>query len=390
MPPSIAMFGSLGRGVVGFRSGFGRTRSILRNNEPDQSSKTGPRADQSPTGQCVGAGKTPENQGLGVMRAVGIPDRRGMTAHGRIVILSDTHLATPGRGAGPAAAVRALWRGADECIINGDVAEIADEKLRGPAARQVLELLDLAEADGVKLTFISGNHDPLLTDRRYLRLAEREIFLTHGDILHPAISPWTDHAKHLQRLHADAVLSLDPDKARDIDHQLAACQHASVMQWDHFVTQPHKPAAPGIAKRMLGCCGLDRQFERRSSQGVKAFKAAYYWQTIPRRAMGFAQRFAPESRFFIFGHIHRAGVWVDRSEAAPPGGRVIINTGAYQSPRNPRAVVVEGTALSVWPIVYDPAGHRFAARPLKRYTLNSPAIAARAEGGDRQSAGEAA
>lgn len=305
-----------------------------------------------------------------------------MSGPGRIVILSDTHLSTPGRGAGSAAAVRNLWQGADECILNGDVAEIADETLRGPAARQVMALQDMAEDDGVKLTFISGNHDPLLTDRRYLRLAEREVFLTHGDILHPAISPWTDHAKHLQRLHADAVLSLDPGKARDIDHQLAACQHASVVQWDHFVTQPHEGLTPGKCKQLIQRFGLGRQLERRSSQGVKVFKALYYWQTIPRRAMGFARRFAPESRFFIFGHIHRAGVWIDRDPSAPGGQRVIINTGAYQTPRNPRAVVVEGKALSVWPIVYDPAGHRLAKRPLKEFVLHHPAIAARAEGVD--------
>ncbi|MEM9420002.1 MAG: metallophosphoesterase family protein [Planctomycetota bacterium] len=308
---------------------------------------------------------------------------------GRIVILSDTHLANPGRGAGSAKALRTLWEGASEVIFNGDVAEIADEKLRGPAARQVVELLDLAEADGVKLTFISGNHDPLLTDRRYLRLANREVFLTHGDILHPAISPWTDHAKHLQALHADAVLSLDPDKARDIDHQLAACQHASVVQWDHFVTKPHGHEDANALRRGLERFGIGRKLNRRSSQGVKMAKALYYWHTIPRRAMGFARRFAPESRFFIFGHIHRAGIWHDdkpltigNDVVVPDGGRYIINTGAYQTPRNPRAVVIDGCELSVWPVKYNLQGHRFGEKPLAQYTLKTPAVAAQHEAAD--------
>jgi predicted phosphodiesterase len=302
-----------------------------------------------------------------------------MSGPGRIVILSDTHLATDGRGAGSAEALRPLWHGADEVIFNGDTAEIADERLRAPAARQVLRLLELAELDGVKLTFISGNHDPLLTDRRYLRLAQREVFVTHGDILHPAISPWTDHAKHLRTLHADAVLSLDPDKARDIDHQLAACQHASVLQWDHFVTQPKHDTSTSAWRAQLQRYGVGRRLEKRSSQGVKVFKALYYWHTIPRRAMGFARRFAPESRFFVFGHIHRAGVWIDQSAGTPEGGRFIINTGAYQTPRNPRAVVIDGRRLEVWPVKYDPAGHRFGARPLARYALQHQAVAARTE-----------
>ncbi|MEO1237911.1 MAG: metallophosphoesterase [Planctomycetota bacterium] len=307
-----------------------------------------------------------------------------MSRADRIVVLSDTHLSTAGRGAGSAAALRPLWDGADECVINGDVAEIADEKLRGPAARQVVELLEYAEADGVKLTFISGNHDPLLTDRRYLRLAGGEVFLTHGDILHPAISPWTDHAKHLQQLHADAVLSLDPAKAREMDHRLAACQHASVIHWDH-------PRPRNLSRR-----SRYPRVRRRAETALKAAKALYYWSTIPRRAMGFARRFAPESRFFVFGHIHRAGVWVDRSAEAveqvgrlagaarpiPGGGRVIINTGAYQTPRNPRAVVIEGDRLSVWPVMYDLAGHRFGTKAIAEFGLKTAVTAARAEGAE--------
>ena len=310
-----------------------------------------------------------------------------MNAGGRIVVLSDLHLARPGRGAGSAEAVRPLWAGAEECILNGDVAEIADEKLRGPAARQVVKLLEYAEADGVKLTLISGNHDPLLTDRRYLRLANREVFLTHGDILHPAISPWTEHAKELRRLHADAVLSLDPDKARDIDHQLAACQHASAAQWDLFVKHGEAARRRPDATRAHRLAGLQDRLTRKTALAVKVAKAMYYWQTIPRRAMGFAQRFAPESRFFIFGHIHRAGLWRDTSPGTPDGGRLIINTGAYQTPRNPRAVVMQGRTLEVWPVVYDPKGHRMGTKPIAAYGMHHPITAARADGvGDTDAA----
>lgn len=298
------------------------------------------------------------------------------------MVLSDLHLANPGRGAGSAEAVRPLWAGADECVLNGDIAEIADEKLRGAAARQVMKLLEYAEADGVKLTMISGNHDPLITDRRYLRLANREVFLTHGDILHPAISPWTEHAKELRRLHADAVLSLDPSKARDMDHQLAACQHASATQWDLFVKHGEAARQNAAPRSFLPRHFRSGRLGRKAATAMKVAKALYFWHTIPRRAMGFAARFAPESRFFIFGHIHRAGIWRDTSPGTPNGGRFIINTGAYQTPRNPRAVVMQGTTLEVWPVVYDLAGHRLGARPIATHTLQNPITAARAEGVD--------
>ena len=313
-----------------------------------------------------------------------------MSHPGRIVILSDLHLSTPGRGAGSAEALRPLWRGASELILNGDVAEIAHHQLRVPAARQVVRLLQLAEEDGVKVTFLSGNHDPLLTDRRYLRLAQREVFVTHGDILHPAISPWTDHAKALQRFHADAILSLDPAKAREMDHQLAACQHASVQQWEYETRHAHDPAEAQPRRRSVWHHPRLRKLNRHAARASMMAKALYYWYTIPRRAMGFAQRFAPESRFFVFGHIHRAGIWVDRSAAAPKGGRVIINTGAYQTPRNPRAVVLEGHRLSVHRVIYDQTGHRLGDAPLKRYDLRHAAVPASVDRLDDEPARRAA
>jgi UDP-2,3-diacylglucosamine pyrophosphatase LpxH len=292
-----------------------------------------------------------------------------MAGPGRILILSDTHLATPGRGAASAEALRPLWQGMAELIINGDVAEIADVKVRGAAARQIVRLHELTEADGVKLTLISGNHDPLLTDRRYLRLADREVFLTHGDILHPAISPWTDHAKQLRGFHADAVMSLDPSKARQIDAQLAACQHASVVQWEHEAHPLHEK--PSTKQRTS-----IQKLKKKARHAEKIAKALYYWHTIPKRAIGFARRFAPESRYFIFGHIHRAGVWIDREPGGEIDRRVIINTGAFQTPRCPRGVVLEGMELSIWPIQYNRDGHRFMPEPIATFPLNSPAIAA--------------
>ncbi|MEL7089285.1 MAG: hypothetical protein AAGL98_12740, partial [Planctomycetota bacterium] len=179
------------------------------------------------------------------------------------------------------------------------------------------------------------------------------------------------------------------DKARDMDHQLAACQHASAAQWDLFVKHGEEARQQaersGLIKRRRG----PGMIARRTATAMKVAKALVYWHTIPRRAMGFARRFAPESRFFIFGHIHRAGIWHDDKPLTvgtdvivPEGGRFIINTGAYQTPRNPRAVVMHGRTLEVWPVVYDLAGHRLGARPIATHTLQNPVTAARADGVD--------
>ena len=273
---------------------------------------------------------------------------------GRTVILSDTHLGKPRGGAGSAEALRPLWAGADRLVINGDVAEVHDASLRADAARQVLLIEQMCEADGVELTLISGNHDPLLTDLRHLELNNGEVYLTHGDVLHPAISPWARQRKRLRYLNTQAREALDPHEKGSTDGHLAAAQYASHFTWDEMARDPGH--------------GVWGAFRHVFDESAQALRALWYWQTLPYAAARFAEQHAPEARFFIFGHIHRTGVW-------HLGGRVVINTGAFGFPFKPRAVVIEGGELTVRSIVRNPGrlGYRFGERAVARFNLSRKA-----------------
>lgn len=260
----------------------------------------------------------------------------------RTVILSDTHLSGNGQGAGRADALRPLWQGVDELIINGDLAELSDPKWRVDAARQVMRLQDLCEEDGVRLTLLSGNHDPLITDRRFLRLCHGEVFVTHGDMLHPAISPWTSYARQLRDLHQNALQQLELTDRAQLDQQAMAAAHASNLKWDHL--SEHAPPRRG-------------PLYKRVDQARKVAKVLWFWQRLPKLAARFAQRYAPDARFFVFGHIHRAGIWSF-------GHQTIINTGAYHCPRNPHAVIIEDRTLAVHRVRFDvEAGHTLFEKP---------------------------
>lgn len=269
----------------------------------------------------------------------------------RTVILSDTHLAGNGQGAVSAAALRPLWQGADEVIFNGDVAELSDPKWRGDAARHILELTDLCEQDRVKLTFLSGNHDPLLTDRRYLRLRGGEVFLTHGDLLHPAISPWTTNHRQLRALHDDALASLGSDEHDLLHDQAMAVQHASNLKWDHIAHDGHGPELGPIIGKI--------------NHAYKCARVLWFWHQLPKLAAQFAQRYAPEARYFVFGHFHRAGVWRF-------GNQTVINTGSYHCPKNPHAVMIEGDRITLHRVNFNPAGHTLHATPRFTGNLLSP------------------
>ncbi|MBX2852619.1 MAG: metallophosphoesterase family protein [Phycisphaeraceae bacterium] len=266
----------------------------------------------------------------------------------RTVILSDTHLAGNGQGAGSADALRPLWQGANELILNGDTAELSHPTLRASAAREVMRIQDLCEEDGVRLTFLSGNHDPLITDRRFLRLCGGEVFLTHGDMLHPSISPWTSYAKQLRELHEGALSQLELMDRAQLDQQAMAAAHASHIKWDHLA-EHDQPKLGRLAK------GVD--------QARKVAKVLWFWHRLPKLAAAFAARYAPESRFFIFGHIHRAGVWQF-------GHQTIINTGSYHCPRRPHAIVLNDQTLTMHRVHYDAeSGHRLIEQPRFTATL---------------------
>ncbi|MFI4860491.1 MAG: metallophosphoesterase [Phycisphaerales bacterium JB063] len=269
----------------------------------------------------------------------------------RTVVISDTHLAGDGRGARSSEALRPLWQGADELIINGDFAELSDARWRGSAARQILKIGDLCEQDGVRLTFLSGNHDPLITDRRYLRLHGGEIFLTHGDMLHPSISPWVRDASKLRALHNDALSSLDPQQRGALDEQASVVQHVSGQKWD-YLAQHHGPPT-GKIKRMCQYAGT-------------CARVLWFWHRLPRLAADFADRYAPEARYFVFGHFHRAGVW-------HIGGRTIINTGSFHAPRRPHAVVIEDGQMALHRVMFSEEGHTLVAKPRAVFPLSRPA-----------------
>ncbi len=249
--------------------------------------------------------------------------------------------------------LRPLWRGADRLIINGDTAEVHDHTCRAEAARQVLRIVELCEADGVELTLLPGNHDPMISDVRSLSLYDDAVFITHGDALHPAISPWNTNRAHLQELHEKTLAALDPITREQLEGQLDAAQFASHFKWEEMAAHPPRPQP---------------RWRYAMDKGIKAALALWYWQTLPRAAARYARRYAPQSRFFIFGHIHRSGIW--RSDE-----RIIINTGSYDFPSKPRAVVIERGKLGVWPIVRGEQAFELASQPLATFDVTDRAAA---------------
>lgn len=264
----------------------------------------------------------------------------------RVLIISDTHLGRPHGAAVSVEALRPLWQGCARLIVNGDVAEVHHPTHWSAAARQTLQLFDLCERDGVELTILSGNHDPYITDRRHEHLADGKAFVTHGDVLHPAVAPWSPRAGRMRERHARAMESIPHEVRHRLEGLLEASQHASHGEWDEMTAEA---ARSSLHAMLLRPWALVQVID--------------YWRKIPRLAADFLKEHAPLARFGIFGHTHRDGVWtIDE--------RVIINTGCFGFPGRPRAVVIDDDrTLEVRAIRLRRGAYAMDAAPLAAWTL---------------------
>lgn len=277
------------------------------------------------------------------------------------LILSDLHLGRPGHGAGSADAVRPLWQGCSHLILNGDIAEIHHPVHRAGAAREMFTLIEYCDQDGVDVMLLSGNHDPFISDHRALELADGEIFITHGDVFHPAVAPWSPNAQHIRRANDLANRVLQPEIACNLERRLRASQHASAAEWEEMDRQAGHSTVASLLLRPWA-----------------VVQVLLYWHRFPKIVARFADEHNLAATYIITGHTHREGTW-------NVGERVIINTGSFGFPGHPRAVLIKERVLSVFAIEmndkpgstshYQLAQEPQDSFPLSRAQAASPAAA---------------
>lgn len=267
------------------------------------------------------------------------------------LILSDLHLGRPGFGIASAEGLRPLWRDVCRVIFNGDTAEVHHPRHRAVAARETIRLLDLCEQDGVEPVLLSGNHDPYVSDVRHLELANRQVFITHGDVFHPAIAPWSPRAGRMRAAHRAAMQAMRHDGGVNgrprlgVEEQLRVAQHASHAEWDELATE----ALHSTVRAML-------------TRPWAVMQVLWYWNAFPNLAARFAVEHELPARFLITGHTHHPGAW----ETA---GRTIINTGSFGFPGRPLAVRIGRQALTVHRVIRHGARFVLEESPRRIYSL---------------------
>ncbi|MCX6968314.1 MAG: hypothetical protein NTZ46_11180, partial [Verrucomicrobia bacterium] len=237
-----------------------------------------------------------------------------------------------------------LLEGANQIVFNGDSVEMLflDEREQGAAA--VAALAQLCAQAGAKPVFLTGNHDPTLTETHALELAQGAVFVTHGDILFYG-SPWSIEVDLLREAHAREMQALG--QPTDLQGQLLAMRRAS-LAIEHL----------GEKIRALRKPGLLHALARHLWPPLLPLHIVRSWVRTPFLADALVAKHAPRAQFVVVGHTHFGGVW-------RVGKRVVINTGSFL-PLSRRLVIdLETDSLTVREVVLRGGLFRFGREVAK-------------------------
>ncbi|HEX2099544.1 MAG TPA: metallophosphoesterase, partial [Candidatus Synoicihabitans sp.] len=93
-----------------------------------------------------------------------------------------------------------LTHDVDALLINGDS---CDTQV-GATADQIEELRAYLAGRAPRVTFVTGNHDPDISEVHELLLGDGRIWATHGDVLYANATPWSRLLPELERRIATA------------------------------------------------------------------------------------------------------------------------------------------------------------------------------------------
>lgn len=245
-----------------------------------------------------------------------------------VLVISDLHLGRTGMTE-TAEELAPLIDAASTLVINGDVAELHVRTWAKEATRELDRLRERCRRSGTRLVVLAGNHDPEITERRHLILSRGELLITHGDVVHEALAPWSDAAEIIRARHREVLDALAPSEQNDLANLFRACREAAKAECE-ALGDLGPPTTP------LGAL----------AKPWKLFAIIRFWWSHARKLDRFATAHAPTSRVVLVGHSHRAGV-------QRIGRRTIVNTGCFGVPGPALGVILGPDGLEVRRIIRD-------------------------------------
>ncbi len=245
------------------------------------------------------------------------------------LIVSDVHIGFCGSLVRSPQDLAPLFDSSRRVVFNGDTVEQRDPTLRDESFAILDALRNEASRYGCEAVFLTGNHDPVASEHHHLDLFDRAMLVTHGDVLYSSITPWSANSQHLEQAHERLLEDLSFSEYELLERHLRASKQVSLMV--SYRPSRIRRGVPGLAAALVRECWPP----------LKPLNILRVWRDASTHAFDTLDRFRPETRFIVFGHIHFPGIWHDDA------GRTAINTGSFTPLFGPRAVMLEEDSLSV-------------------------------------------
>lgn len=250
-----------------------------------------------------------------------------------IRILSDLHYGDRASRIGSLAQLQPLLDGVTHLVLNGDTLDTRPGPAPAHTAACRAEILAFFPAHVPRVTFLTGNHDADLTGEHALDLAGGTVFVTHGDIMHDDIVPWSQDADFIRPRIAAGLATLAPVERTQLASRLMVWRRVAAA-----IPQRHQSETRGLRYAM--------HFARDTVwPPSRVWRVIRTWRREPALAAEFVRTHRPQAKFIAVGHTHRPGAW------STPSGVVVINTGSFCRPFGGCAIDLAGGRLSVHRIV---------------------------------------
>lgn len=249
--------------------------------------------------------------------------------HGVLRILSDLHIYDAATRVRELSQLEPLLVGVRTLVINGDSCDTC----HGTTPAQVAALQRFFRERVREVIFITGNHDPDISDTHELMLAGGRVWLAHGDVCFDDIAPWSRSQPELWK-HVQLQLRANPAA----DYREIAIRHRIARVAAQKVGREFDPSE--IAFKAKLARAWRTFFPPR--QPLAMLRA---WRELPARAAALATAQRPSARLVVTGHIHYPGVWTS------PTGPTVVNTGSFCPPLGGCAVDVTDEVVQVRRIV---------------------------------------
>jgi predicted phosphodiesterase len=228
-----------------------------------------------------------------------------------------------------------LLAGADHLVFNGDLLDTQLARTR----HHLDEVRAFFSRLPAKVTFLSGNHDPDISDQTELFLQGGRVWITHGDVLFDDIAPWSSQRATLSARLSRLTVETPPS---------------------------NDPLCDRLRRNRLACVGLPEHSDRhRRGTLVRLSKIARLffpptrpcemfraWVRTPSIARRLAGAHRPAARLVVLGHTHYPGVWRTKN------GPVVVNTGSFGLPFGGFFVELRGDQVEVVRLAKTKQGFR--------------------------------